>query len=390
MKNKIFKSAITVITCSITVFVITLFNTIGSDKLEAYFSVFSFPEEFTENKPLSTMNFDMLNDTEKKAYISVFNNIKNHPEYIKIPLLSQSEFENFYFAVKNDNPDILCFSDSCNMITFMSSCFLQLNYEYEKDECEIKTDILDKKVDEILKSIDTSDAYTAELAIHDHIVMNCSYTEGAENASNAYGCLIGGEAVCSGYSRAAMLLLKKAGVESMLIGGTGITAKDESISHMWNIVWINEKPYHLDVTWDDPDFSENIVSHMFFNLTTEDISVDHKEFSVDIECNSTEAGYFLKEDLLFDKYDSETLTQIKNRLCENINSGKNYIEIEFSDSNEYNTAVESIIDNSTPSSDMYKIISYVSENTENKVDTSHINFVKENEKNYIRLMFDTV
>ena len=390
MKKKVFKSATAVIMCSLAVFTITLFNNIGFDRIGAYFSVFSFPEDFSDKQPLSTMNFDLLNDNEKKAYINVFNNIENHPEYIKIPLLSQSEFENFYFAVKNDNPDMLCFADSCNMITFMSSCFLQLKYDCEKEECKSKADILDKKVTEILKSIDTSDEYSSELAIHDYIVINCSYTEGAKNASNAYGCLIDGEAVCSGYSRAAMLLLKKAGVEAMLIGGTGITSEDESISHMWNIVWIDEKPYHLDVTWDDPDFSENIVSHMFFNLTTKDIFVDHKEFSVDIDCNATEAGYFVKEKMLFDKYDSETLKNIKNRLCENINSGKNYIEMEFSDNDEYNTAVESIIDNSTSSSDMYKIVSYVSEITENKVDTSHINFVKENEKKYIRLMFDTI
>lgn len=390
MKKKVLKSALTAIICSAAVFVITLFNTIGFDKLEAYFSVFSFPDEFTEKQPLSTKNFDMLNETEKKAYINVFNNIEKHPEYIKIPLLSQAEFENVYFAVKNDNPDVLCFSDSCNMISFMSSSFLQLQYDYEKDECDTKTDELNRKAEEIIRIVDVSDEYTAELAIHDYIVVNCSYEEDAKNASNAYGCLVGGEAVCSGYSRAAMLLLSKAGIESILIGGTGINSENESISHMWNIVWIDEKTYHLDVTWDDPDYAGNVVSHQFFNLTTEDISVDHKDFAVDIDCNSTAAGYFEKEKLLFDKYDSETLTRIRNRLCDNINSEKNYIEIEFSDKDSYDTAVESIIDNSSPTSDMYKIVSFISENTENKVDTTHINFVKENNKNYIRLMFDTV
>ena len=39
---------------------------------------------------------------------------------------------------------------------------------------------------------------------------------------------------------------------------------------------------------------------------------------------------------------------------------------------------------------MYKIIEYVSENAKNKVDISHINFVQEPEKNYIRLMFDEI
>lgn len=369
--------------------VITSCNNIGFDKISAYFSVFTFTDEFNNKQPLSTKNFDMLNKTEKQAYISVLDNIENHPEYIKIPILSQTEFTNVYFAVKNDNPDMLCFADSCNMITFMSSCFLQLRYDYEKEECDKKAAVLDNKVNEIIKTIDVADEYSAELAIHDYIASNCSYAENAANASNAYGCLIDGEAVCSGYSRAAMLLLEKAGIESMLIAGTGINSDNESISHMWNIVWIDNKPYHLDVTWDDPKSSVDIVSHLFFNLTTEAVSVDHKDMSVDIDCVLTDANYFVKEKLLFDQYNNDTLSYIKNRLCDNINEGKNYIEIEFSDSEAYNTAVDSIIDNSTHTSDMYKIISYISENTENKVDTSHINFVKENEKNYIRLMFDS-
>lgn len=389
-KTSLKKTVILTVFAGLFAFVISFCNNFGIDKIVAYFSVFSFTDEFGERQPLSTKNFDMLSKTEKQAYISVFNNIEMHPKYIKIPLLSQSEFSNVYFAVKNDNPDMLCFADSCNMITFLSSCFLQLHYDYEKEECDNKTKILDNRVNEIMKTIDFTDKYAAELIIHDYIVMNCTYSDNAQNASNAYGCLVDGEAVCSGYSRATMLLLEKAGVESMLIAGTGINSDNESISHMWNIVWIDDKPYHLDVTWDDPTSSVGMISHMFFNLTTEEISVDHKDMSVDIECVASDANYFIKENLMFDQYNSEALSDIKNRLCDNINSGKNYIEIEFSDNNAYNTAVESIIDNSTHTSDMYEIISYISDNTENKVDTSHINFVKENEKNYIRLMFDSV
>lgn len=389
-KTSLKKIVLITVFAGLFAFVISFCNNFGFDKIAAYFSVFTFADEFGDRHPLSAKNFDMLSKTEKQAYISVLNNIEKHPEYIKIPLLSQDEFNNVYFAVKNDNPDMLCFADSCNMITFFSACFLQLQYDYEKDECDKKTAMLYNKVSEIMKSLDVTDEYSAELAIHDYIVMNCSYTENAENASNAYGCLIDGEAVCSGYSRAAMLLLKKAGIESMLIAGTGINSDNESISHMWNVVWIDDEPYHLDVTWDDPKSSVDMVSHMFFNLTTEAIAVDHKDMSVDIECVASDANYFVKENLMFDQYNSETLSDVKNRLCDNINAGKNYIEIEFSDNSAYDKAVESIIDNSTHTSDMYEIISYISANTENKVDTSHINFVKENEKYYIRLMFDSV
>jgi len=384
---KIFIVVILIITIGMT---LSVFHYIGYEKLSAYFSAIVFSDDFDEKKPLTTKNYDMLNYNEKKAYICIFNNIEKHPEYIKIPKLTQSEFNDVYFAVKNDNPDMLCFSDSCNMVTFLSSCFLQMHYDYQKDVCAAMTDALDTKVNMIMENIDTSDEYTAELAIHDYIIQNCTYTENTKNASNAYGCLVDGEAVCSGYSRAAMLLLSKAGIESVLVGGTGITSDQKVISHMWNLVWINNNPYHLDVTWDDPGSTNNSVSHMFFNLTTEQISADHKDMSLSIDCSATDANYFVRENLLYTEYNSTILTDIISKLCENIDKGINYLELAFSDSESYNSAVSSIIDNSKGNSDMYKIIEYVSENAENEVDISHINFVQESEKKYIRLMFDEI
>ena len=367
-----------------------LISYIGVEKISAYFSAITFTDDFRDREPLSTKNYDLLSDREKIAYICIFNNIEKHPEYIKIPTLTQPEFNNVYFAVKNDNPDMLCFSDSCNMITFLSSCFLQMHYDYQKDVCNEMTETLDATADSIIADIDVSDEYSAELAIHDYIVKNCAYTENAENTSNAYGCLVDGAAVCSGYSRAAMLLFSKAGIESVLVAGTGITSDQKVISHMWNIIWINGSPYHLDVTWDDPGSSDNSVSHMFFNLTTKQIAEDHKEMSVFFDCTETDANYFVKEKLLYSEYNSKILKEIMVRLCDNIDNGINYLELTFSHEDAYNAAVRAIIDNSAINSDIYKIIKYVSENTENKIDMSHINFVQESEKKYIRLMFDEI
>lgn len=374
--------SVLVVSCSVIIF-----NYVDFSKMAAFLS--SSSEEFDENNmPMSKANYDMLNQTEKQAYINIFNRIQQHPEYIKIPKLTQTEFTNVFFAVKNDNPDILCFSDSCNMITFMSSCFLELHYDYDYDTCKIMTNELDVKVQEIMQNIDVADQYSAELQIHDYIVLNCNYDEDSGNASNAYGCLIDGAAVCSGYSRAMMLILHYAGIDSMLVGGTGVTADQKEISHMWNIVRIDGEPYHLDVTWDDSDNVSGAVSHLFFNLTSDEISDDHKDFSIDIDCNSNNADYFVREEILYNEYTQPVLSDIMHKLCNNINNGKNYLEIEFSNDDAYNKAVSAIIDNSSARSDMYKIIDYISENADSEIATTHINFVKQNEKRYIRLMFD--
>lgn len=390
MKKRLKKLSIVFIIGIMLLLIFLTCRQIGFTKIKAYFSDFVFAEEFSDKKPFSELNFSKLNETEKKAYICILDKIGSHPEYIKIPYLSNEEFTNVYFAVKNDNPDILCFSDSCNMVTFLSSCFLQVDYAHSNSVCDEMMAELDNISNEIIKNITGTDEYSAELYIHDYIIKHCTYDETAENSSNAYGCLVNGAAVCSGYSRAAMLLLKKAGIYSMLVSGTGITDENEAISHMWNIVWIDNEPYHLDVTWDDTDDTDNTTSHMFFNLTTADISLDHKDISADISCISDEANYFKREQLIFSTYGRDVLENIQQALCARIDNKVNYIEFCFTDKDPYSRAVKAIIDNSVPRSDMYAIIDYISEHAKEAVDMTHINFVKDDNKYYIRIMFDSV
>ncbi|MBR5498034.1 MAG: hypothetical protein IKV76_08660 [Clostridia bacterium] len=358
--------------------------------IKALVSSLSFSESFENNNPLSTKHFEMLNIIEKKAYINVFNKIKNHPEYIRIPELTNKEFNNVFFAVKNDNPDILCFSDSCNMITFLGSTFLQMDYSYDISECDTMMTELASITDTIVSDIPSGDEVDKELYIHDYIVKNCEYSE-SPNSSNAYGCLIEKKAVCSGYSRAAMILLKKAGIESTVISGTGITAENEKISHMWNIVWLNNEPYHLDVTWDDPvSQSEGFISHLFFNLTDKNISTDHIDHSFNVQATDSTYNYFVINELLFYKFDKITAGVIADKICDNINNGKNYLEFKFSDNKSYSAAVNGIINSDSLADELYIIINQLSENVSDMIDISHVSFSKDDKRHYIRIMFDKI
>lgn len=370
-----------VLAASIVVFI----SSVGIEKISAYLSVFSFSDDFEDDEPFSKYNYNRLTDVEKQAYICIFEKIQSHPDYIKIPKLTKNEFNNVYFAVKNDNPHLLCFTDSCNMISFWSSAFIELNYNYSVDECINKQELLLDEIELIVSDMpDNLSDFDKELYIHDYIVETCEYKE-TSSASSAYGCLIEKSAVCSGYSRAAMLLLKKVGIDAVLIGGTGYSAEQGQISHMWNIVWLDKEPYHLDVTWDD---SGNGISYLYFNLTDTDISVDHFDYNIDFVCDSDIYNYFKYKDLYFYEYSDSELDVILSSLIENINNGINYLEIKFDAYDVYESAAATIIDSVSPMSDMYKIISYVSANSSGKVDVSHVNFSSDNNKKYIRLMFD--
>lgn len=90
--------------------------------------------------------------------------------------------------------------------------------------------------------------------------------------SSAYGPLIKGEAVCSGYAQAYALLCKKAGLEVLYLEGP--TLRED---HAWNMVRVGENWYHVDTTWMADD--RNLLR--YFMMTDEVCrSTGHLEWTV--------------------------------------------------------------------------------------------------------------
>lgn len=90
--------------------------------------------------------------------------------------------------------------------------------------------------------------------INDYLVDNCTYlSEAMEDpdtyhiAFTAYGCLIEGKAVCEGYTNSVQLLC-----EAMKIPCIKVTGKANGGNHIWNAVYLENKWWMLDTTFNDP------------------------------------------------------------------------------------------------------------------------------------------
>ena len=175
---------------------------------------------------------------------------------------------------------------------------------------------LEEKVKYILANYIKSNMtdFDKELAIHDYIVNNCTYgffNDGSEIEYSAYGALVKGKAVCSGYAAAMDLLLKCAGVDSRFVVGyaessqrqfddsniktEGVSKKDMEDNHAWNQVCIDGIWYNVDVTWDDPVGDGAMLSHVYMNIDDKMMSYTHdwnrKKYE---KCESMSANYFRK------------------------------------------------------------------------------------------------
>ncbi len=74
-----------------------------------------------------------------------------------------------------------------------------------------------------------------------------SYDTEYKNRSSVYEFIAGKKGVCEEYAGLTSLFLDYMGFENILITGT---VKD--VGHMWNMVRINGRIYHLDILWNGP------------------------------------------------------------------------------------------------------------------------------------------
>lgn len=135
------------------------------------------------------------------------------------------------------------------------------------------------------------------LLIHDRLAVLCEYDyNNGENQFDMYGALVNKVSVCQGYAEAYDYLLEQVGIESYICGSI-------ELNHAWNIVYIDNIPYHVDVTWDDYAWRTGArgvagaVVHDNFLRSSEGIyATEHEASDYDTTpCDTTYDDYFWQD-----------------------------------------------------------------------------------------------
>jgi hypothetical protein len=172
-------------------------------------------------------------------------------------------------------------------------------------------------------------------AIHDYIINNCTYYkykevyEDVSDIPSIYftieGTVINHSAVCQGYAETFQLFMNILGIENKLIYGNGIESGGESISHVWNLVKLNNNWYHVDTTWDDPTTNSNIelLSYKYFLINDFQMFLDHV-------WPTSNYPSCTKDDLMYKVYEGHIINTVKNysdKFIEFYNQGYKIITI---------------------------------------------------------------
>ena len=176
-------------------------------------------------------------------------------------MLSISNYVNPYNKYYNINASYTYSSKEANIeLTF--------NKKYTKEQIEEIDKIIDSNLNE-LNLNEMSDEEKIKWA-HDYLVNKNSYDEesmntGVGDAYNAYGAIVLNKAVCQGYAEAMALFLDRFNIPNILV---------PSDTHVWNLVYVNNKWLHLDVTWDDPVVigGGEMLRYDYYLITNDDLS----------------------------------------------------------------------------------------------------------------------
>lgn len=146
------------------------------------------------------------------------------------------------------------------------SSYGKVNVTIDKNYTQEEIDYINEIVDNFINNnidINMSEENKIKI-IHDYIINNSKYIKDTkvdkDNYSNAYDILYSGYGTCNAYSDLMAIFLNKLNINNYQIS---------SENHIWNLVFVNNSWYHLDVTWDDPvtNTNEDLLGYDYFLIT---------------------------------------------------------------------------------------------------------------------------
>lgn len=175
--------------------------------------------------------------------------IRTHPEF-------------YYY----NSAGSICYSSS----TTGKALYVEMSYTPGAAEQRAE---IQAAVNRLTAAIDSSDMCEWEiaLAVHDYLASNIRYAKDWYDADTLdqhpsvytiYGALVEGKAVCNGYADTYAYILRNCyGIECCYVSS-------EAANHGWNVIRLNGKWYHVDVTGDDPVW-DNLgrIQHNYFLLS---------------------------------------------------------------------------------------------------------------------------
>lgn len=223
---------------------------------------------------------NFLSPVEQKAFDTLVCSVTSlQPVILFEGIHSLEQIQRVFFAASRDVSEFF-FIDSSYCYSFTDKgAKVKPHYLYSR---EVINQYL-KRIGEMITTAvfmarNLTDFQALEL-FHDFLVNHTVYelpqNEGDQSVYGIDGVFINARCVCAGLSHAFKMMCDKRGIDCIYISGYSLDSKREQGRHGWNMVRLNDKWYHIDVTHDQCRSNESCISRCYFLLSTPEILLNH-------------------------------------------------------------------------------------------------------------------
>lgn len=305
--------------------------------------------EYTKDLKINSLNgiiendfyYNTLNDEQKKIYTAISYGVKDFKDRFNVQNYNFVSMEQTLDDVGkalscflDDHPEVFYVNNKYTVYTKDNLLFgtlvdVKINFtEKSLNDVETKISRIETEINNILNNIPSDEPIEKELYFHDIIGENVKYYEYdtieniPDSCHSIEGVFLNKEAVCDGFSEALNILLSRVNIPSIAVIG------ELEEAHEWNLVKLDDGWYNLDLTSDKSIEStdKEIVTHVYFNRTTEDMQETHIFNDLNILPDATATKY-----MYYNYYDKNILStdNTTTKLEEILDNNKNEYLVEF-------------------------------------------------------------
>lgn len=264
--------------------------------------------------------YNQLTKLEQKAYYAIKEGLKEVATSFSVPLLDGRRLSDIYFMVRMDCPEIF-YSVKFRYKYYKDSDHAELIPEYLFPKAKVieHKKALDARIKKLVKQAEKMNEKEKELFIHDFICHNVQYDKLKKAYSHEIiGPLQLGIGVCEGIAKTVKILCDALGIWCIIALCDNNPEKGIKYRHMWNVVRIDGKYYHLDATFDNSLSKEDVVRYDYFNLSDGQIFKDHEPVIYKIPvCADGDHTYYREKKLSWTKYE-----EVQKRAAQAVKKGK--------------------------------------------------------------------
>ena len=259
----------------------------------------------------------------KPVYHDIYEGLKKAESAITVPKLDGQTLADIYYQIRMDHPEIF-YTVTFHTRAYAHADTLQLcpDYLFEGRQLQQQREAMKARVAKLARAAQDKNEADRLKYIHDFICENVRYDKLKKPYSHEIiGPLGQGVGVCEGIAKSVKVLCDALDIPCVIALCDNNPARRIRYRHMWDVVRVGGKYYHLDATFDNSLGSPEEIRYDYYLLGDSRVFRDHEPVIWPVPaCPDNDAFYYKQKKLSFTK-----IEDVRSRAAQYIKKNKTLI-----------------------------------------------------------------